>query len=84
MTWAPAFALGAIVSPSDASAATTIIKKLGTPRRLITIVEGESLVNDATALVCYRFAVAAIVTGSFSFPEAFQKLIWVASGGGSL
>ncbi|MEO5970626.1 MAG: Na+/H+ antiporter [Bdellovibrionia bacterium] len=81
MGWAPAFALGAIVSPSDASAATAIVKKLGIPHRLSSIVEGESLVNDATALVCYRFAVRAIFTGSFSFTEALGRLIWVASGG---
>src|SRR5690242_2885315 len=63
--WPVAFLFGAIVSPSDASAATAIIKKLSVPRRLLTIIEGESLVNDATALVAYRFALTAIATGSF-------------------
>ena len=65
VSWPVAFLLGAIVSPPDASAATAIIRKLGVPRRLATIIEGESLVNDATALVAYRFALAAIATGSF-------------------
>ncbi|TMB96000.1 MAG: Na+/H+ antiporter, partial [Chloroflexi bacterium] len=53
--WAGAFALGGIVSPPDAVAATTIFQRLGVPRRIVTILEGESLVNDATALVIYRF-----------------------------
>src|SRR5688572_9356070 len=54
--WPVAFLLGAIVSPPDASAATAIVGKLGVPRRLVTVIEGESLVNDATALVAFRFA----------------------------
>ena len=64
ISWPVAFLLGAIVSPPDASAATAIIRKLGVPRRLMTIIEGESLVNDATALVAYRFALTAVATGS--------------------
>ena len=79
--WPVAFLLGAIVSPPDASAATAIIRKLGVPRRLVTIIEGESLVNDATALVAYRFALAAIATGSFSFGEAALRFMVVAAGG---
>src|SRR6187402_3244088 len=63
ITWPIAFLLGAIVSPPDASAATSIVRKLGVPRRLITVIEGESLVNDATALVVYRVALVAILTG---------------------
>jgi monovalent cation/hydrogen antiporter len=59
MPWAMAFALGAIVSPTDPVAATAIMRRLGVPRRLVTIVEGESLVNDAGALIAYRVAVAA-------------------------
>src|SRR5262245_26871963 len=79
--WPVAFLLGAIVSPPDASAATAIIKKLGVPRRLVTIIEGESLVNDATALVAYRFALTAIATGSFSLGQAVLQFVVVAAGG---
>ncbi len=64
--WAPAFALGAIVAPPDAVAATAIFQRLGVPRRVVAILEGESLVNDATALVIYRAAVFAAVGGSVS------------------
>src|SRR5919206_3385756 len=58
--WPAAFALGAIVSPPDAVAATAVMRGLGVPRRLVTVLEGESLLNDATALVTYRSAVAAM------------------------
>jgi Na+/H+ antiporter len=84
MSWPTAFLLGAIVSPPDASAATSVIKKLGMPRRLVTIIEGESLVNDATALVTYRFALAAIVTGSFSFERATLQFVLIAAGGAAV
>ena len=67
---AAAFVLGAIISPPDAVAATAITQRLRVPRRIVTILEGESLVNDATALVAYGFAVNALVTGSFSLPHA--------------
>src|SRR4029453_14631320 len=66
LPWAAAFTLGAIVSPTDPLAAPAILRRLGVPRRLVTVLEGESLVNDATALVAYRLAVAAVVAGSFS------------------
>jgi CPA1 family monovalent cation:H+ antiporter len=66
LSWASAFVLGAIVSPTDPLAATSIARRYGVPRKLVTIVEGESLVNDGTGLVLYRVAVAAVVTGSFS------------------
>jgi len=82
LPWAAALALGAIVSPPDAVAATAIARRLRLPRRIVTILEGESLVNDATALVAYRFAVAAALVGSsFSFGAASLRLLWVASGG---
>ena len=82
LPWAAAFALGAIVSPPDAVAATAIGRRLRLPRRIVTILEGESLVNDATALVAYRFAVAAAIVGSsFSFGAASLRFLWVASGG---
>src|SRR5215213_1389590 len=66
MPWACAFILGAIVSPPDAVAATAIAERLNVPKRVSTILEGESLVNDATALVAYQFAVAAVTSGQFS------------------
>ena len=82
LPWAAAFALGAIVSPPDAVAATAISQRLRLPRRIVTILEGESLVNDATALVAYRFAVAAALIGSsFSFGAASLRFVWVAVGG---
>ena len=73
--WAPAFVLGAIVSPTDPVAATAIGRQLGVPHRIVTIVEGESLINDGTALVAYKFAVAAVVTGSFSLLEASGEFV---------
>jgi CPA1 family monovalent cation:H+ antiporter len=79
--WAVAFVLGAIVSPPDAVAATVILSRLQIPRRLVTILEGESLVNDASGLVLYRFAVAAALTGSFSLFDASLQFVAVAAGG---
>ena len=81
MSWAAAFVLGAIVSPTDPVAATSIARRLGVPRRLVTIIEGESLINDGTALVAYRFAVAAVVTGSFSLWHAGLAFIGSVLGG---
>jgi Na+/H+ antiporter len=81
MPWSAAFVLGAVVSPTDPIAATSIAHRLGVPRRLVTIIEGESLVNDATALVLYRFAVAAVVTGAFSLWEAGARLVLNAAAG---
>src|SRR5436305_3101245 len=79
--WGPAFVLGAVVSPTDPLAATAIARRLGVPRRIVAIVEGESLVNDGTALVLYRVAVVAVVSGSFSIWNAGLRLIWTAAGG---
>jgi monovalent cation/hydrogen antiporter len=81
LPWAAAFTLGAIVSPTDPLAATAIARRLGVPRRLVTILEGESLVNDATALVAYRLAVAAVVAGSFTLWEAGLRFVTGAVGG---
>jgi CPA1 family monovalent cation:H+ antiporter len=81
LPWAAAFALGAIVSPTDPLAATAIARRLGVPRRLVTVLEGESLVNDATALVAYRLAVAAVVAGSFTLWEAGLRFVAGAVGG---
>src|SRR2546421_6128506 len=79
--WGPAFVLGAIVSPTDPLAATAIARRLGVPRRVVSIIEGESLVNDGTALVLYRVAVIAVVSGSFSIWDAGLRLVWTAAGG---
>ena len=78
---AAGFVLGAIISPPDAIAATAIAERLKVPRRIVTILEGESLVNDATALVAYRFGVAAVVTGSFSLAHASGQFFIVGIGG---
>jgi CPA1 family monovalent cation:H+ antiporter len=81
LPWAAAFVLGAIVSPTDAIAATAVAQRLGVPRRIVTILEGESLVNDATGIVAYRVAVAAVVTGAFSIWEAGLQFVVGAAGG---
>ena len=81
LPWAAAFALGAIVSPPDAIAASAVIRRLSVPPRIETILEGESLVNDATALVALQFAIAALMTGKFSLGEASIRFVLVAIGG---
>ncbi len=81
LPWAAAFALGAIVSPPDAIAATSVIRRLSVPHRIETVLEGESLVNDATALVALQFAIAALMTGTFSLGHATLRFVWVAAGG---
>ena len=80
LPWAAAFALGAIVSPTDPLAATAIMRRLGAPRRLVSVVEGESLVNDGTALVLYRTAVLA-VGGTFGLLGATWDFVVNAAGG---
>ena len=82
--WAVAFALGAIVSPPDAVAATAVLQRFRLPRRIVTLLEGESLVNDATGLVLYRFAVAAALTGIFSGWSLVGQFALVAVGGALL
>jgi Na+/H+ antiporter len=79
--WAAAFVLGAIVSPPDAVAATTILSRLNIPRHLVTILEGESLVNDASGLVIYKLAIVAVLTGAFSMGEATAQFALVSVGG---
>ncbi|SRR5579884_1467865 len=81
LDWPAAFALGAIVSPTDSVAATAIAQRLGAPRRIVTLLEGESLLNDATGLVAFRFAVAAALTGNFSLGQAGLSFVLVAAGG---
>ncbi len=76
--WAEAIVLGAIVSPPDAVSATAIGKRLSMPRRIVTILEGESLVNDATALVLYRAAVAAVVSGGFVLGVTLVQFVYAA------
>jgi Na+/H+ antiporter len=80
-SWPLAFTVGAIVSPPDAVAAEAIFERLAIPRRIAAIVLGECLVNDATALVLYRFAVAAAVSGAFSLVNASLTFLAVAAGG---
>jgi CPA1 family monovalent cation:H+ antiporter len=79
--WGPAFVLGAIVSPTDPLASTSIARRLGVPRPIVAIVEGESLVNDGTALVLYRVAVIAVVSGTFSIWNAGFRYVGTAVGG---
>jgi monovalent cation/hydrogen antiporter len=81
MNWPTGFLLGAIASPPDAAAATSILRSFRLPRRVVQILEGESLVNDAAALTVYRFAIAAIVSGTFSFPRAVLSFFWIAGAG---
>jgi CPA1 family monovalent cation:H+ antiporter len=68
--WGVAFVLGAIVAPPDVVAPLAVARRLKLPRRLLVVLEGEGLANDATALILYRFAVAAVATGVFSLPQA--------------
>lgn len=81
MSWAIAFALGGILGPPDAVAATSVTRGLGVPARVITILEGESLINDATGLVIYRLGIVAALTGSFVMWEAVQLFLISALGG---
>jgi len=80
-SWPLAFLLGAIISPPDAVAASGIIKGLGLNKKVISILEGESLVNDASALIAYRYALAASITGSFVFWQAGLQFLLVTGGG---
>lgn len=79
--WAESFVLGAIVSPPDAVAATAATKGLKIPKRIVTILDGESLVNDATGLIAYRYAVAAAASGTFIFWLAGINFFYVAGLG---
>jgi monovalent cation/hydrogen antiporter len=81
LAWEPAFVLGAIVSPTDPVAASAIARRVGAPGRVITVVEGESLVNDSTALIAYKFAVTAALTGSFSLVNAGGRFVLNVAAG---
>jgi CPA1 family monovalent cation:H+ antiporter len=78
--WAIGFVLGAIIAPPDVVAPLAIARRLALPRRLLVVLEGEGLANDATALILYRFAVAAAVTGAFSLPEAAGTFTLIVIG----
>ena len=80
LPWAVGFVLGAIVSPPDAVAPLSIARRMQMPRRLLVILEGEGLGNDATALILYRFAVAAVSLGAFSLPEALGTFATIVAG----
>lgn len=81
---AVAFALAAILSPTDPIAVSAITSRVPVPPRMMHILEGESLLNDASGLVCMRFALAAALTGTFSLPQAVASFLWVALGGLSI
>src|SRR5215210_6096906 len=81
LLWKAAFVLGSIVSPTGPLAAETIMRRLDAPRRLVSSIEGEGLFNNATALVAYRVAVAAVVAGTFSLLDATIGLVFSAAGG---
>src|SRR5690242_15776134 len=78
--WAVGFVLGAIVAPPDVVAPLAIARRLGLPRRLVTVLEGEGLANDATALILYRFAVIAVSTGAFSLEKATSVFAAIVVG----
>lgn len=80
MPWAPAIALGAIVAPPDAVAATAVLRQLRPPHRILTILEGESLLNDATALLIYRLAVGAVVVNGFSLGAVVPMFLLAFAG----
>jgi CPA1 family monovalent cation:H+ antiporter len=81
LPWAAAIALGAIVAPPDAVSAASVLKSFKLPKSITTVLEGESLINDASALVLYRFAVAAALAGTISFSEASLSFVLNAVGG---
>jgi Na+/H+ antiporter len=81
LPWAACAALGAIVSPPDAVSARAVLQRVRLPRRIMTLLEGESLLNDATGLVLFRFAVAAVLTGAFDAGDAVMSFAMLAVGG---
>ncbi len=81
LPWPAAFVLGTIVAPPDAAVATSVARRLGVPRRVLSVLEGETLLNDTTAFVSYRMAVGAVVTGTFSLSEAALRFVLVGAGG---
>ena len=84
LPWAACAALGAIVSPPDAIAARAVLQRVHLPQRLSILLEGESLLNDATGLVLFRFAVVAAMTGTFSTVDALGSFALLALGGAAI
>src|SRR5213592_2702233 len=80
MPWAPAIALGAVVAPPDAAAATAVLRQLRPPHRILTILEGESLLNDASALLIYRLAIGAVAANSFSIRTVAPTFMLAVAG----
>src|SRR3979490_3302051 len=80
MPWAPAVALGAVVAPPDAAAATAVLRQLRPPHRILTILEGESLLNDASALLIYRLAVGAVAANAFSVAAVAPTFLLAVAG----
>ena len=80
MPWAPAIALGAVVAPPDAVAATAVLRQLRPPHRILTILEGESLLNDASALLIYRLAVGAVAANGFSVAAVAPTFLLAIAG----
>src|SRR6185295_6435100 len=80
MPWAPAIVLGAVVAPPDAAAATAVLRQLRPPHRILTILQGESLLNDATALLIYRLAVGAVAANSFSIGAVAPTFLFAVAG----
>src|SRR5882724_9091964 len=80
MPWAPAIALGAVVAPPDAAAATAVLRQLRPPQRILTILEGESLLNDASALLIYRLAVGAVAADGFAIGAVAPTLLFSVVG----
>ena len=81
LSWQAAIVLGAVLGPTDPVAATAIAGRVGAPRRIVSVLEGESLVNDSTALVAFKFAVAAATVGTFSLGEAALEFVLSVAGG---
>jgi monovalent cation/hydrogen antiporter len=81
LSWEAAFVLGAVLGPTDPVAATAIAGRVGAPRRIVTILEGESLINDSTALIAFKFAVAAATAGTFSLVDAAGEFVLSVTGG---
>ena len=80
LSWPVGFVLGAIVSPPDAVAPLSIARRMGLPKRILVILEGEGLANDATALILYRFAIVAVSAGAFSFATAAGMFVVIIAG----
>jgi CPA1 family monovalent cation:H+ antiporter len=81
LSWPAAFVLAAVLAPTDLVAATAVFRRLGAPERVVNLVEGENLVNDATALTAWRIAIAVAMAGTFSLGDAVVELLLVAAGG---